>query len=207
MTDSHSPSPLAFIDLETTGLNTYYDNVIEIGVVLKGQERAWLIKIEGALSGFIRDLTKIHDEDLQRDGVPIRQALEEMMEFLYSEEKPILVGHNIIDFDRRFLLEELKDAGLTESYAKFKRLICIDTLYISRFLFPEGPHNLFKTCERLEVKTADAHRAIADCRMAQGVIEAVRSKFVVEDVIRSSMHSCCSDEYLDEMVWGVVDNK
>jgi DNA polymerase III alpha subunit (gram-positive type) len=196
--------PLAYIDIETTGLNVYYDNVIEIGVILGNIERSWLIKIQGTLSVFIRDLTGLGDDDLQTQGVPIHQALTEMMEFITSEGMPILVGHNILGFDRRFILEEMRDAELTELYTQFSDLMCIDTLYLSQLMIPSGSHNLASTCKHLEIEVTGAHRSLADCRMVRDVIRSMYDKYPVDYMIRSSIHQYCSDGQLDSIVESIL---
>ncbi|MFQ6026718.1 MAG: exonuclease domain-containing protein [Dehalococcoidia bacterium] len=97
----------AVIDLETTGLDCWSDLIIELGVavVTPGSEstvESVLVKIEPSLSAEIVNLTGITTRLLDNEGIPIDDALAWFVERV--GQLP-LVGHNIIRFDRGFLLE------------------------------------------------------------------------------------------------------
>ena len=97
----------AVVDLETTGLDCWNDLIIELGVavVLPGREptlESALVQIERELSAEIVNLTGITTRMLDREGRSIDDALAW---FVARVGLLPLVGHNIIRFDRGFLLE------------------------------------------------------------------------------------------------------
>lgn len=106
------PANYVVVDLETTGLDPSSDKIIEIGVkrVHLGQPNppeAVLVRWPGlVLPQFIEDLTGITDKDLEKNGLPIEDALSWLTERISAWP---LVGHNIINFDRLFLEKALND--------------------------------------------------------------------------------------------------
>lgn len=97
----------AVVDLETTGLDCWNDRIVEIGIalVLPGESPfvdSRLVKIGRPLPRHIVKLTGITDRDLIARGRSIDAALEWLVE---SAAGLPLVGYNILNFDRGFLLE------------------------------------------------------------------------------------------------------
>lgn len=101
----------AVVDLETTGLDCWTDLIIEIGlkIVSAGNEtqaESVLVKIDRPLPARIVELTGITDQQLAQDGMPIDDALAWFTKKI--GDLP-LVGHNVIKFDRGFLLEAARN--------------------------------------------------------------------------------------------------
>ena len=97
----------AVVDLETTGLDCWDDLIIEIGVCLarpglNPETDSVLVEIDRTLPDKIVQLTGITDRDLAARGISIDDALAWLVE--RAQGLP-LVGHNIIRFDRAFLVE------------------------------------------------------------------------------------------------------
>ena len=117
-------------DLETTGLSSRYDRVIEFGAVLmyKGQVkeyRDFFIKPPFKLSESIKTLTNISDNDLA-SAKTFKECKDEILDFIKGR---VLVAHNA-SFDYGFLNAELDRLNLP----KLKNPV-IDTLDLSRSLF------------------------------------------------------------------------
>lgn len=117
-------------DLETTGLSTRHDYIIEFGAVLLRhgmvvEEKDFFIKPPVALSENIKKLTHISDEDVE-NGRTFAQAKDEILDFIKGR---VLVAHNAT-FDYGFLNEELARIGLP----KLENPV-IDTLDLARTLF------------------------------------------------------------------------
>ena len=117
-------------DLETTGLSSRHDYIIEFGAVLmhKGMvkdKKDFFIKPPIALSENISKLTNIHEEDLA-NARTFKEAYTEILDFIKDR---ILVAHNA-SFDYGFLNEELKRLNLDT----LKNPV-IDTLDFARSLF------------------------------------------------------------------------
>lgn len=90
-------------DVETTGLNTESDKIIEIGAVRVSDDQFLefhvLIKCDKKIPKNITELTGIDDILLSTKGVEAKEAIKSFMEFV--KDSP-LVGYHV-DFDRMFL--------------------------------------------------------------------------------------------------------
>lgn len=98
-------------DLETTGLSSRYDHIIEFGgQIMKDRtcirKLQLFIKPPVALSAFTMELTNITEEEM-RTARPFEECVDEILEFIGER---ILVAHNA-DFDYNFLNDELVRSG------------------------------------------------------------------------------------------------
>ena len=147
-------------DLETTGLSTRYDYIIEFGAVLmkKGNEverKDFFVKPPVLLSQFIKNKTHISQEDV--DGArTFDECKDEILDFIKGR---VLVAHNAL-FDFGFLNAELERLNLP----KLNNPV-IDTLDLAKsFLKTRKRFSLGKVCSAYNVdynETA-AHRADYD---------------------------------------------
>lgn len=117
-------------DLETTGLSSRHDYIIEFGAVLmhKGnivERKDFFVKPPIALSTTISELTNISEDNL-KEARTFKEAYQEILDFIGDR---ILVAHNA-SFDYGFLNEELARIGLEP----LKNPV-IDTLDFARSLF------------------------------------------------------------------------
>ena len=155
------------LDLETTGLNCAYNRIIEFGAVrvengIVTESMDLLINPECPLPKKIVEITNITDKMLENKPT-IKEALPRIVEFIGDA---ILVTHNA-DFDFSFLQHALKNNGMDE----LKNPV-IDTLSLSRYLFPESKsHRLGSLCRNMEVvyNEDEAHRADYDARVLNDV--------------------------------------
>src|SRR5699024_5895540 len=145
-------------DVETTGLSSVYDTVIEIaGVKMKNGEI--IDKYESfanphrPLPEKIIEITQITD-DMLVDAPEVDDVLREFYEWVGDS---VLVAHNA-PFDIGFLNVGYEKINL----AKVSNTV-IDTLEMARFLFPElGNHRLNTLCKHVNVELVQHHRAIYD---------------------------------------------
>ena len=154
----------AAFDLETTGLSSRTDRIIEIGAVIlkNGQEIdrfQTFVDPERKLDRKIVELTGITDEMLV--GAPsIQKVLPKFLEFVGDR---VLVAHNS-DFDTGFIRAECQRQGLPYGYT------AADTLILSQNLLPQL--NKFKldiVSNALSLPEFNHHRA-ADDAMTCGLI-------------------------------------
>ena len=154
-------------DLETTGLSTRYDHIIEFGAVLmyKGQvkeERDFFVKPPFKLSETIKNLTNISDSDVE-NARTFEECKDEILDFIKGR---VLVAHNA-SFDYGFLNAELDRLGLP----KLENPV-IDTLDLSRSLFKtRRAFRLGKIAKQYGVPYDEevAHRANYDAEVLAGV--------------------------------------
>ena len=155
------------LDLETTGLNCSYNRIIEFGAVrvengIVTEEIDILINPECPLPKKIVEITSITDKMLENQPT-IKEALPRILSFIGDA---ILVTHNA-DFDFSFLQHALRRNGFEE----LKNPV-IDTLSLSRYLFPESKnHRLGSLCRNMDVvyDEDEAHRANYDARVLNDV--------------------------------------
>jgi DNA polymerase-3 subunit epsilon len=149
-------SPLAFVDLETTGTIATRDRITEIAIVTFDGERTerWsqLLNPEAAIPPFVEQLTGISNA-MVADQPVFADIAEEVLQRLQGH---IFVAHNA-RFDYGFLKNEFKRLGLTF------RATVLCTLKLSRQLFPQfAKHNLDCLIERHQISVGDRHRALTD---------------------------------------------
>lgn len=137
------PDKIAFVDIETTGMRSFYDRIIEIAIlrVEKNQIiRAYhsLINPEGHLPPEITLLTGITAGDLE-NAPTFRQIKDDILETLSG---CVFVAHNV-RFDYGFLKNEFQRLDISFSSGHF----C--TVRLSRALYPRfRRHNLDSLIER-----------------------------------------------------------
>jgi ATP-dependent DNA helicase DinG len=151
------PSIVA-LDIETTGLDSEKDAIIEIGVVKFNERRvedefSALVNPGRSIPAFITQLTGITDQ-MVREASPIRDVLPQLQKFI--GDSPIL-GHNIgfdISFFRRYRLFGLNDL--------------LDTYELASVLLPTATrYNLGALGQALGVLLPATHRALDDARVTR----------------------------------------
>jgi len=126
--DSAYPSTYVVIDVETSGLLPEKHEIIEIGAILVKEhditERfSALVRPQNAITTMIEKVTGISNAMLQKEGVPVSEALQQFIAVL--SDFPV-VSHNV-DFDLSFLRKACADCNLTPFSNR-----SIDTLALSR---------------------------------------------------------------------------
>ena len=145
-------------DVETTGLSSVYDTIIELAAV-KIHQGEIIDRFESfanphrKLSDKIVQLTNITD-DMLKDAPEVETVLRQFHEWTGDS---ILVAHNAT-FDIGFLNQGYKQINLDKVTNPV-----IDTLELARFLVPElGNHRLNTLCKHFNVELTQHHRAIYD---------------------------------------------
>ncbi len=153
------------LDTETTGLSSYYDEIIEVGVLrVRNNEivekYSQLIKPKYEVDDFITSLTGITNDMLI--GMPsILDIKEKLLNFIGND---IIVGHNT-SFDIRFLNCGLK----TELDNKY-----MDTMQFSRKLYPELKHHRLSDMTKYLNLHNNEHRSIADCISTKELYDCIK---------------------------------
>ncbi len=148
------------LDLETTGLDSQRDAIIEIGAVRFNGKRieeefTTLVNPGRHIPEFITGLTGIEDSMLR--GAPsLRAVLPELSDFVGNA--PVL-GHNI-----RF------DLGFLQKYGLFELNEIIDTYELASVLLPSASrYNLGALGRQLGLLLPASHRALDDARLTHAV--------------------------------------
>ena len=165
-------------DFETSGLNVYKEDVIEIGAKCVETGKVYnslvipmiLAKAKQGLPSKITEITGITNDLLKKDGKKTLQAFLEFFNFLqdiYEQYNEItLVAHNGLSFDDLFLrrmLRYVQGEGHTEFDEMFENIIYIDSLMLSRYIHPTRRyHSMKDLCGLYNVTNESAHRAMGD---------------------------------------------
>lgn len=161
------PSNYVAFDIETTGLDPMYNEIIEIGAIKikNGKELITfntLIKPRYEISSFITELTGITNE-MVINAPKIEEVLPKFMDFI---EDSIVLGHNV-NFDINFIYDNLINIGMPPIYNNF-----VDTLRLSRRLLPELKHHrLSDLASYYNIDTTGSHRALTDVRITIEVFQ------------------------------------
>ena len=152
-------------DIETTGLNSSKDQIIEIGAIkikngIEVDTFSEFIKPTVEISSFITELTGITNEMVQ-DSESVDVVLPKFLEFC---KDCVLVAHNA-SFDVSFIREFAVRLGLRVDNS------ILDTLGLSRGMFPElRRHKLDVVAKHLKVELLNHHRAIDDATATAGIL-------------------------------------
>ena len=149
------------IDLETTGLNPYKHEIIEIGAVafsLDGltEDFSILIKPERKMDPKARAIHQISAEEIENKAVSLQAGIAAFLDFLPEGS---WVFHNA-PFDLAFLKQSFAAVKVPWPNRAY-----YDHLQLSRKLRPERTsHALEAIKKELGIDTGKAHRALADAR-------------------------------------------
>ena len=169
------PDCYVVVDLETTGLDSKGNDIIEFGAVLVQQDVvvkrfASLANPGYPLHPFITQLTGITN-DMLASAPPVTTVLPAFLDFVDSQ---IIIGHNV-NFDINFLY----DSCIAHLKRPFSNDF-IDTMRISRRLFPgERHHRLCDLIERFQIGQSVEHRALADAEQTNDCYQYMK-KYVLE---------------------------
>lgn len=161
-------------DLETTGLFSTYDEIIEFGyVIFKNKEiiskKNFLIKPNRYVSDFIYKFTNIDREELN-NARSLKDVLFEIRKDWEENQFEVLVSHNAIKFDFPFL-----NKAWIEVFGEKINYSGIDTLPLSRIAFPgKKSYSLEKLSGvKGKDKIKQSHRALDDSLLLKDLFDRI----------------------------------
>lgn len=193
--------PLVFLDLETTGLNTSTDRIVDITLIKvhpDGQEESKTRLINPEMH-IPEESTKVHGitDEKVKDEPTFKQIAKSFNEFL---EDCDLCGFNIKGFDLPLLINEFQRAGI--QFSKANRRI-IDTQVIFHKYHPRNLEAAYQRYCNKELE--NSHSSDADARAS---MEILISQLEVHSDLPGDMDGlhefCCFPE---ESNWVDVDGK
>lgn len=150
-------APLAFLDLEMTGLDVKRDRVVEIclerfrGDVLEGSVTSLVLPPADVAGG------AAHVHGIDAAALASAPAFSELADdVLRVLDGAILVAH-AAEWDIRFLAMEMERAGKSLEVPHF-----LDTLVLARRSFALPSYSLDALCTSLTIDRGQAHRAAPD---------------------------------------------
>ena len=170
-----SKAEYAVIDLETTGLSTKYDYIIEFGgiivrnnTVMESMKKQIFVKPPITLPPFIEQKTNITNAMLEEVS-PLEDVIDEILDFIGDR---VIVAHNA-DFDFKFLNQKLKELGREPL-----KNICLDTLSLAKVVVKNRKYyRLGQIAKNYNVSYDDeaAHRGDYDAQvLAQILVRMVK---------------------------------
>lgn len=188
------PENYTVLDIETTGLDPYYDSIIEVSAIkcINGvpvNTYTSLVKpdayyyvpdekdiditdfiIHGSekiyyIDSFITELTGITNSMLETAPETIT-VMKELQDFLGND---IILGHNV-NFDINFIYDNFKRYLNVEFKNDF-----IDTMRLSRRVLTELKHHRLKDIANYyQLDTTGSHRALKDCEITNSCFIALQ---------------------------------
>ena len=153
-------------DIETTGFNPYNDRITEIcGLLI----RDGILVPDVKFSTFVNPQKPIPHDVIRINGITDKMVANAPLEheavrsFLDFSANKVLIAHNA-KFDIGFI-----NSVISRNSMKYD-LICIDTLALSRFLYPSFEnHKLDTLAVKLSLGEFNHHRAEADTNILASV--------------------------------------
>lgn len=189
------PADYTVIDIETTGVDPHWDEIIELAAVqIRGGEVfdrfSTLVQPENPISDFIAQLTGITNEAVA-SAPKLGDVLPGFLDFIGED---IIVGHNV-HFDVNFIY----DASMA-LLGKPVTNDMVDTLRISRRLLPDlSHHRLGDVAAAMRMEQKGSHRALVDCETTNAILQSLAEKAVSDRVtlIEARSHSGSSSKASD----------
>ena len=160
------PDTYTVIDIETTGLDSRFCEIIELSALRYSNGSlidsfTTLVKPAEPIDDFITDLTGITN-DLVSDAPAISDAIKNFYNFVGSD---ILVGYNV-HFDINFIYDVLQDTHGLDFTNSF-----VDVMRFAKKLLPDLKNHKLETVADHYKVSSPAHRSYADCETATLVIK------------------------------------
>ncbi|MGS0972001.1 MAG: 3'-5' exonuclease [Candidatus Izemoplasmataceae bacterium] len=147
-------------DIETTGLNTMRDRIVEIGAV-KVRDGEIVSTFDMLMNPGIKIPSEVSlinhiTDDMVMYALPSQVVLHQFQKFVDGCD--FLVGHNAARFDYPFLLSEFE-----RNNVHHQRLPVRDTVFLAKNIVPHlKRYSLASLCEYFKIVNNDAHRALSD---------------------------------------------
>ena len=183
------------LDFETSGLNQYHDDVIEIGAKVFNNDNNFSVlirpKSNEMISQEITTLTGISNRMLAREGLRWQTAYTQFNDWIMniiheSNSKQIaIVSHNGESFDFIFLRRIFSELdALDIKTPNMKNIILIDTLLLSkRLLSNRVSYRQGSLCQTYNINTKGSHRALND------VIALEQLYLTLADILNKEVNS------------------
>jgi len=165
--------PLAFFDLEATGLNVAKDRIVEISIYKvkpngSHESKTWLVNPDYPISKEASEVHGYTNEDLA-DKPTFKQLAKEVSRFLDNCD---LAGYNAIKYDIPMLVEEFLRADLDFEIAN-RKLIDVQNIFMKM------EQRTLKAAYKfyLQKELENAHSATADVTATYEILKAQLDRY------------------------------
>ncbi len=165
--------PLAFFDIEATGLHIIHDRIVEISILKINpngtkENATWLVNPEKQISAEAESIHGYNNEQLA-DKPAFRQVAKEIDRFLQNCD---LAGYNAIKFDIPMLVEEFLRADVDFDLSK-RRVIDVQNIFMKMEQRTLSAASMFYLQRKLE----NAHTAEADTLATYEILKAQLDRY------------------------------
>ncbi|MEI8076033.1 MAG: 3'-5' exonuclease [Bacteroidota bacterium] len=186
--------PIAFIDLETTGINITTDRIVELAIVKISPDGTKLVKrkLINPLMPIPASSSAIHGitDEMVKDAPSFKQIANEIKQFIEGAD---LGGYNSNRFDIPMLLEEFLRAGI-EYTVDGKKLVDVQKVFHMMEQRTLSAAYKFYCSKTLE----GAHGAEADATATWEVLEAQLERYPqIGDTVESIVKFTGEDDIVD----------
>lgn len=187
LVDAYRKSEIVVYDLETTGLDTAKDEMIQISAVkfgdggVRDELNVFAIPNVPMTAGAERVHGYGKDKLLSLGAVSVKEALSA---FSHFSRGCVLVGHNSAAFDDVILNRCLAEYGVESSFgARY------DTMIISGLFLPGlADHKLATLCSFFGVENVRAHDALSDVNATKDVLkELIEGYLIPTEKVRTGL--------------------
>ena len=165
--------PLAFFDLETTGVNVGTDRIVEIAIIkiMPDKTRTVKTKLINPQMPIPKTASDIHGitDDKVKDAPTFKDVANELKQFIDNAD---LSGYNSNRFDIPLMMEEFLRAGIHFDMAD-RRMVDVQTIFhMNEKRTLEAAYKFY--CEK---QLIDAHSAEADAAATWEILEAQLERY------------------------------
>ncbi|MBS1738375.1 MAG: 3'-5' exonuclease [Bacteroidetes bacterium] len=165
--------PIAFIDLETTGINLATDRIIEIAIIKISPDRTRTVKhkLVNPQMPIPKESSDIHGitDDKVKDAPAFKEVANELKQFIGNSD---LSGYNSNRFDIPLLMEEFLRAGIVFEMND-RRMLDVQTIFhMMEKRTLEAAYKFY--CQK---DLVDAHSAEADASATWEILEAQLDRY------------------------------
>ena len=166
-----------FFDTETSGLNCFNCNIIELAMVIVENGKIIdtydeFINIGKPIPGNITDLTGITNEMLRNEGKDEKEVACDIKKRITDDT--LMIAHNC-QFDMLFLYQLLKRNLPDEADDIVSNLKWLDTVSVLKDR-KQYPHKLIDAVEYYKVEKVNFHRAVDDTKALYYVTLAMKDE-------------------------------
>ena len=167
------PNDYTVIDIETTGLVSGVDEILEIAAVKYRDNNivntfSSLVKVN-YIPTFIEKLTGINDKMI-KEAPTIDNIIKEFYDFIGDD---ILVGYNV-NFDINFLYDNLFETTGIELKNNF-----IDIMVIAKRVLKDlDKYSQENVAKHYNINTDNLHRALDDCKVCSMIFDNLKKDII-----------------------------
>jgi len=195
-------------DLETSGLNPYHDDIIEIGAKILNSDKDFQMLVQPKsnrpISQKITQITGITNKLLRKEGIQWLNAYSEFYNWFHTvtegEDDISIVSHNGDTFDFVFfkrMLSDLRKEG-TDIKRDPSSIHFHDTLPLGKRLYPDRTYyNQPSLAKTFGIILVDAHRAMADVLVLEQIYMVMLNDLIKNEKIDGRNHPNLIRDYID----------